>query len=153
MTFDPIHIVRTLAAHQVRFAVVGGFALAAHGVVRATEDLDLVVERGLVNATRLVEALRDLGSTWHEPLSPEVLVRPIDARISSSAGQIHLLRQVAGVPSYEALEREWIAVDDVEFEVATNSALRAMKLAAGRPKDLIDVDELDEIAKRARPES
>lgn len=51
--FDPEAILRGLNRHAVRYVVVGGFAVAAHGVVRATADLDLAVERSWENAGRL----------------------------------------------------------------------------------------------------
>jgi hypothetical protein len=59
--FDPEPILRALAEHEVSYLVVGGFAAAAHGVVRATADLDLVVERSWENARRLAAALAQLG--------------------------------------------------------------------------------------------
>jgi hypothetical protein len=50
--FDPEAILRALNAHGVRYVVIEGFAVAAHGVVRATADLDVVVERSWENAAR-----------------------------------------------------------------------------------------------------
>ena len=58
--FDPEPILRALNGHAVEYVVVGGFAVAAHGVVRATADLDLVVERSWQNAGRLADALQEL---------------------------------------------------------------------------------------------
>ena len=128
MTFDPVEIVRTLSAHGVRYAVVGGFALAAQGVVRATEDLDVVTDRGLENAERLAEALAAIDGRASEPLDAETL---------------HLLRAVSGIPTYRDLDREVVEIDGVEFDVSTRAALKEMKRAAGRDKDLIDLAELE----------
>jgi len=145
VAFDPLGIVRTLNEHEVRFAVVGGFAVAAHGVVRATEDLDVVTDRGLANAERLTAALRSLNATASQPLEPEVLVRRLDLRVSTDLGQIHLLREVPGIPDYRRLERESVEVDGIRFEIPTIEALRQMKREAGRDKDRIDLAELDEL--------
>jgi aminoglycoside-2''-adenylyltransferase len=147
-SFDPLRILRALNQHEVEYVVVGGFAVASHGVVRATEDLDLVVDRGLPNAERLAAALAGLGA--HEsaggvPVSPEALVRSVDLTFKTVAGAVHLLREVAGIPRYGALSRERVSVEGVEFERPTLEALRAMKRAAGRDKDLVDLAELDEL--------
>jgi hypothetical protein len=158
VTFDPLAILRVLNQHEVRYAVVGGFAVATHGVIRATEDLDLVTDRGMKNAERLVAALDDLEAQGREPVSPEVIVRRVDLRYETKFGEIHLLRSVGGVPSYSELEKELAQIDDVTFEVATKEAVREMKTAAGRNKDRFDLDELDAIdraesAKPADPET
>jgi hypothetical protein len=145
VSFDPLSILRSLNEHGVQYAVVGGFAVAAHGVIRSTEDLDLVTDRGMRNAESLVAALNDLDAQGREPVSPEVIVRRVDLRYETKFGEVHLLRSVGGVPSYEELEKELAQIDDVTFEVATKEAVRAMKTAAGRSKDHFDLDELDAI--------
>lgn len=143
--FEPLGVLRALNEHGVTYAVVGGFAVAAHGVIRATEDLDVVTDRGLDNATRLSAALAGLNGTASQPLDPEVLVRRLDLRVATDLGLVHLLREVPGVPVYRELERETVEVEGVEFEIPTLRALRAMKTVAGRPKDAIDLAELDEL--------
>lgn len=143
--FDPLGILRALNLHGVRSAVVGGFAVAAHGVIRATEDLDIVTDRGLENATCLSAALASLNATASQPLEPEVLVRRLDLKVATDLGSVHLLREVPGVPAYRNLARASVEVAGVVFEIPTLSALRQMKTVAGRPKDAIDLAELDEL--------
>jgi len=53
-------LLRTLGDHGVEFVIIGGFALAAHGVIRATKDIDVVPEPGAANIRRLAAALRTL---------------------------------------------------------------------------------------------
>lgn len=143
--FDPLGIIRCLNEHDVEYAVVGGFAVAARGVIRATEDLDVVTARGLSNAERLTSALRDLDASANAPIEAEVLVRRLDLRVATRLGAVHLLRDVADVPDYAQLDRETVEVDGVRFEIPTLDALRAMKRSAGRDKDRIDLAELDEL--------
>lgn len=146
--FEPELILRTLNSHGVAYVVVGGFAVAAHGVVRATADLDLVVERSWHNAGRLAAALRELSAEdatgVDTPLSTEVLVRRADRRLRTRHGALHLLNEVAGVPLY----RELVPADNLQFgsetfTVARLADLRRMKRAAGRLKDRVDLEELD----------
>jgi hypothetical protein len=146
--FDPEQILRVLNEHGVRYVVVGGLAVAAHGVVRATADLDLVIERDWGNAAALGDALRRLGAVDLEgsqgPLTQEALVRRADRRFRTRHGDLHLLHEIAGVPDYvQLLPADHFALGDVTVPVATLAALRAMKRSAGRDKDRIDLAELD----------
>ena len=145
--FDPEAILRVLNRHDVRYVVIGGFAVAAHGVVRATADLDLVVERTWENAGALAGALAELEarnpSEPDLPLTEEVLVRRADRRFETDAGALHVLNEVAGVPAYADLMHDLIEVGGESVPVATLEALRAMKRVAGRDKDRVDLAELD----------
>ena len=69
--FAPERIAAGLNASDVAYVIVGGLAVAAHGVVRATRDLDLVPEPSTENLDRLAAALTDLGAE-----------HPIDGRLT-----------------------------------------------------------------------
>jgi hypothetical protein len=147
-SFDPEAILRALNDHDVRYVVIGGFAVAAHGVVRATADLDVVVERSWENAAHMAGALEALGAHDVEepdlPLNREVLVRRADRRFDTVFGQLHVLHEVAGVPSYgELTPAEVIEVGGERVPVVALDDLRRMKRAAGRDKDRVDLAELD----------
>lgn len=149
--FEPEQILRCLNAHRVRYVIVGGFAVAAHGVVRATADLDLVVERSWENAEALERALRELEARdldgRADALTREALVRRADRRLNTSHGELHLLHEVGGVPDYRELQPPaQFVLEGERIQVAPLEALRAMKLAAGRDKDLVDLAELDALA-------
>ena len=152
--FDPEAIARTLNRHRVRYVVVGGFAVAAHGVVRATANLDVVVERSWDNARALATALEDLDarSAAELPLTSEVLVRRADRRFDTAAGALHVLNEVAGAPPYGELAHELIELGGEPIPVATLDALRAMKRAAARDKDRLDPAELDALHGSGEPE-
>jgi hypothetical protein len=111
--FDP----RILDDHAVPLIVIGGFAVAAHKVVRATRDLDIVTDRSWPAAERLAAALRSLDA---EPASdrsirwiPDVLVRPIDVRIDTRFGDLHLLNATEGIPPYSDMDHMTIVIDDL----------------------------------------
>lgn len=151
--FEPERILRCLNDHGVRYIVVGGLAVAAHGVVRATADLDLVVERSWENAGALEEGLHELraedldGRT--ESVTREALVRRADRRFRTTYGEVHLLHEVGGVPEYGELQPPVVfEVAGVRFPVASLEALRAMKRAADRDKDRVDLAELDALERQ-----
>lgn len=146
--FDPEAILRALNEYGVRYVVVGGFAVAAHGVVRATADLDLVVQIDWENAAALTAALtaidaRDLDE-HRSAISQESLVRRADRRLRTRHGEAHLLNEVDGVPRYEELvPATVIELSGERVPVARLADLKAMKRASGRPKDGVDAAELD----------
>jgi len=149
-SFDPEAILRALNRHAVGYVVVGGFAVAAHGVVRATADLDLVVERTWENAERLARALAEVEATdatgGGTPVTREVLVRRADRRFRTAFGEVHLLDAVADAPDYRALlPPVTILLSGESIPVASLERLRAIKRSAGRVRDRADLAELDHL--------
>lgn len=147
---DAVGIFRTLNRQGVDFVVVGGYAAAAHGVIRATDDLDLVVDRGWENAGRLGRALKELDAQdatgAHTPLTAEVLARREDRLFNTSLGRIHLLNRVGTVPRYSELApAATVEIEGERIRVATVDQIRAMKIGTGRLKDVVDLEELDEL--------
>lgn len=150
--FDAVAILRVLNRHDVAFVVVGGYAVAAHGVIRATEDLDVVVDQSWDNAARLAAALQELEATSatgaDTPLTREVLVRRVDRLLDTKHGEVHILNQVGTVPAYgELMPAQPIEVDGERVHVATAQQLRVMKTGTGRAKDAVDLAELDEASR------
>lgn len=145
---DFLDLVDALLAAQVDFLVVGAFALAQHGLLRATADIDFVVRASPENAVKVVAALRAFGA----PLA-SVGVSEADF---STAGQtyqmgikprrIDILTELSGVTFDEAwqgrLTREVFGRQIPFIGVA---ALRRNKVASGRPKDLTDAAWLDSV--------
>jgi hypothetical protein len=147
--FDAVAIFRALNRHEVAYVVVGGFAVAAYGVIRATEDLDIVVDQSWDNAGRLANALTDLAAMHATdpttPLTQETLVRRENRLFNTKHGQLHILNHVGTIPDYrDLLPAQLVEVDDQRVRVATKDQLRAMKMDTGRAKDAVDLDELRE---------
>lgn len=136
---DAAEILRTLARHDVDYVVIGGLAVQTHGHTRTTQDLDIVPAPGADNAKRLSSALRSLGA---RPLSSAAGFHAYD----SDAGGIDVHESPPGAPAYDELRREALVLDVVGIRVAVASRdhLIAMKLAAGRPIDRLDVLALTE---------
>jgi hypothetical protein len=153
-----------LADHQVQFVIIGGFALAAHGVVRATKDIDIVPAPSKRNLARLAAALATLEA---EPLladdfepnelglepNQEGLAFGGNTAMRTRLGRLDVMQQVDGIKAYESLHSRSV-VHEVEgagrFRFASVDDLIAMKSVAGRPQDLIDVTSLER-ARRAGP--
>jgi hypothetical protein len=146
--FDPEAILAAFNGHGVEYVVVGGLAVAAHGVVRATADLDLVVRTEWDNAASLATALTELGARDLDDspsaMSRESLVRRVDRRLRTNHGDVHLLHEVEGVPRYEDLMPAAVfELAGLRVPVAQLADLKAMKRTSGRAKDEVDLTELD----------
>lgn len=150
--FRADEILRTLATHRVDFVVIGGLAVQGHGYIRNTYDLDIIVAPTTLNATRLSEALAELEAELRVPGSlslgdPHQLR---NAPLISTVTKFGLLdivhvEHVAGPPkSYEALRASALVIpyQGMEVRVAGLSDLIRMKRAAGRERDLADIEAL-----------
>ena len=133
-----------LTAHGVDFVVVGAYALAFHGAPRFTADLDVLVRPTLDNAARLLAALTAFGFPVTE-LTPEAVA---DRRRMLEMGvppvQIHVMSAISGVEWDEAWSDRaegTLGTQRVSF-LGRDTYLRN-KRAAGRPKDLADIDALE----------
>lgn len=145
---DWIEFLRLLTAHRVRFLVVGGHAVAAHGRPRLTADLDIFLAATRPNADRVVRATEAFGFSG---LVSEVLLKPDTVVfLGREPFRIDLLTSIDGVGFEAAWKRRMrgrLGGRPVAF--LGLSDLLANKRAAGRPKDVADVALLQ--ATRVRP--
>jgi hypothetical protein len=157
--FSPRALLRRLVEGNVDFVVVGGIAAVAHGSAAFTQDLDISYAPDEENLDRLGRVLVELGArlrgvTDDVPFIPDgrTLKRTRVLTLETRLGSIDLLAQPDGAPAYERLRErashETIA--GVAVRVASLDDLIAMKKAAGRPKDLVAVEELEAIQRLRR---
>jgi hypothetical protein len=150
---DPEPLLAALQEHDVEFVIVGGFSLAAHGVVRATKDIDIAPAPDRANLERLAAALGaldariDLGD-----IDPDELGIGLDGYglahggnfcLLTSRGRLDVMQDIDGVRGYDELRAGAVEVSlpgvPAPLQFAGYEALIAMKSAAGRDQDLIDI--------------
>lgn len=159
--FDPERILRTLAEHRVRYVLIGGLAGRLWGSPTVTNDLDLCYARDRVNLERLAEALRALdarlrGVDSDVPflLDAETLERGDHFTFATAAGNLDILGHPAGSRGFEDLiaTATRMRLSGGTVPVTDLDDLIAMKRAAGRPKDRVEVEILtalrDELSER-----
>lgn len=135
-------VLSEFAAERVEFVVVGAFALAAHGLPRAT-DIDLWVRPDQENAQRVWRALARFGAPVTEITPDDFAVPEMVVQIGVPPSRIDVLTSIDGVGFAEAWEeRASIFVDGVEIPVIGREHLIRNKTAAGRPQDLADLARL-----------
>lgn len=137
--------------HQVEFVVVGAWALAAHGLPRATGDIDLMIRPSPENALRVIDALKEFGA----PLESHA----ITAADFSKGGEVYqiglpprridLLTEISGVPTDDVfLTAEVIKFSGRDLPVLSRETLLKNKRATGRKKDELDVEALEASSKK-----
>jgi hypothetical protein len=149
--FDPERLLRLLDTHRVRFVLIGGIAGRLWGSPTITNDLDLCYARDRANLERLAGALRELGATLRgagEEVSfrvdAETIARGDHFTLSTTAGNLDLLGHPAGSPGFDGLASAATSMRlaGMDVLVADLDDLIAMKRAAGRPKDRIELEVL-----------
>ncbi len=151
-------LLEVLNDRDVEFVVIGGLAVILHGYERYTKDVDIVPESSGRNLERLWEALVELEARPAElpDFRPEEIPVPFTLQglvegggnwvLHTRLGRIDVMQWVSGVEGYEGLRPEAVATDIPESGgtvwFAGFDDLIAMKKAAGRPQDLIDITAL-----------
>ncbi len=138
-----------LSAEGVEFLVVGAFAMAAHGLTRATRDIDFWIRPSRDNAEKTWRALKSFGAPLFD-LSIDDLSEPDNVfQIGVAPRRIDLLTAISGVGFDDAWKnRVSVTLWGMQFSVLSREDLIANKLAAGRPKDLVDVAWLQQDTER-----
>lgn len=138
-------LLRSLNEAEVRYLVIGATAFAAHGWVRATADIDLFVDDDPGNIGRLRRCLSTFGYDLTDASEEDFRRFKILLRQYELPLDVHPF--VKGVPRFhDAWSRRVVAdLGGVEAPFASLDDLIAMKRAAGRPKDLEDLRQLERL--------
>ena len=134
---------KLLNEHEVRYLLIGGYAVGYHGYVRATADMDLWVARERENAERVVAALRAFGFGVPELRAELFLKENQVIRMGVPPMRIEIGTSISGV-EFESCYAERVVAqwDDVEVSVISLARLKETKRASGRLKDLVDLEYL-----------
>lgn len=146
--------IRLLGEYKVDCVIVGGVAAAIHGSSLLTTDLDVCYNRNVANLLRLAEALQSVHARLRNApagspfiLDSETLKRGLNFTFTTDIGDLDLLGEVRGIGNYDAVIAGAVKVElfGYEFAVMDIGKLIAAKRAAGRPKDLLALPELEAI--------
>ena len=160
--FQPEAVIRLLGRHKVQYVLIGGLAGVTHGAPIVTVDIDICHARTADNLARLAAALSEVQATLRgaDPQLPFRLgARTLSAGDSftfdTTLGALDILGTPSGTAGYDDLARTAITYDlfGNRVLVASVDDLIRMKRAAGRPKDLLAVEQLgalrEELDRRA----
>ena len=133
--------IKLLNDHQVRYLVVGGYAVALHGYPRYTKDLDIWIWIDPVNARNISEALQKFGFSGLTPsdfLTPDEFIQ-----LGYPPNRIDIITSCEGLEFESSFKnREEARFDDLTINFLDLDSLLINKKTVGRPQDMADVSNL-----------
>lgn len=147
---DPERVFATLERHGVDFTVIGGFAVIAHGYVRATRDIDILAAQDRENLGRLAAAFEELHARVRgvdadqlpvSPTDPEDLGSGANWTLETDAGWVDYMTDIPGAAPYKQISAyaSVVEIRGVRIKIVGLDHLISMKRASGRPRDLADI--------------
>ena len=144
-----VRVLRAFEVAKLEYVLIGATAMGFHGIVRATEDVDLIIRATPGNVERLRQALRDAydGDDNVEDIRTEDLLGEYPAiRYYPPSGDLYfdVLTRLGEAASFDTVEAEFKEIEGVRVRVATPSALYRLKKGTVRPLDRQDAAALRE---------
>jgi hypothetical protein len=134
---------KLLSAHQIKYLLIGGYAVGYHGYPRATADMDIWIAMNSENAEKVVTALKQFGFNVPD-LAVEMFLKPNQIiRMGVPPVRIEILTTISGVSFEECYPARVVdELDGVEVNLISLRHLKINKKAFGRHKDLDDLENL-----------
>jgi predicted nucleotidyltransferase len=137
--------VELLNSNNVKYLIVGGYAVAFHGHPRYTKDLDVWLELSEENAERVVQALRDFGFGSLNFTKEDFLLTGQVVQLGYPPSRIDLINSPDGVDFAECFaSRIEVEIEGLKISVINLENLKKNKKASGRLQDLADLEKLGE---------
>ena len=144
MNEDFVDLLRAFVDAEVRFLIVGAYALALHGRPRATGDLDLWIDATPENAGRVMRGLASFGAPIAEISAADLAREGVTYQIGVPPGRIDILTELTGITFAKAwTDRLRRPFGDIEVDFIGRASFIRNKRATGRPKDLGDIEGME----------
>jgi hypothetical protein len=144
-------MLQCLADEQVKFLLVGAYALAAHGYPRATMDIDIWVMPSPANAEAVLRALRRFGSPLHGLTAEDLQKDDTIFQIGVAPRRIDIITGASGLKFDDAYSHSVeTEVEGLKIHVPSLDDLIRNKKASGRTKDLADAEALEALKRSDR---
>lgn len=134
---------RLLKEHEVRYLLIGGYAVSYHGYIRATGDMDIWIAIHPENAHKIVSVLKVFGFD-HPELNEDLFLHENKIlRMGVPPVRLEITTSISGVQFDECYQARVVdMLDDIEVSLIDLENLKKNKRASGRPKDLVDFQKL-----------
>jgi predicted nucleotidyltransferase len=144
---DYKEMLQRLLEENVRFLLVGAYAVAVHGFPRATKDIDFFVWATPENAAKLMRALAKFGAPLHDISEADFSSEGVVFQIGNSPRRIDIITNISGVKFEQAYaNKTTISIEGIEVPVISLEDLIANKRASARTQDLADVEKLESVS-------
>jgi hypothetical protein len=139
-------ILLALSDEKVKFLLVGAYALAAHGYLRATMDIDIWVMPSTENADAVLRALRHFGAPLHNLTKDDLQKDGTIFQIGIAPRRIDIITSATGLQFEETYRRSLsVNIEGIEVHIPSIDDLIRNKRALGRTKDLADAEALESL--------
>lgn len=143
MENDFIDFVELCNKNEVKYLVIGGYAVSFHGYPRSTKDLDICIKISEENAEKMVKVINDFGLGSLKLKSEDFLKRDFITQLGHEPVRIDILNDIDGVSFEDAWEnKKVINYKGKEINFIGYNELLKVKEKAGRPQDLADISKL-----------
>ncbi len=140
---DFLEFIALLEKERVEYLVVGGYAVAIHGFPRYTGDIDFFVALDSGNAEKPLRVFAAFGFGDMGLSEEDFLLEDFEVEIGREPRKIQVLTGIDGVKFAECLaHRVIVEYEGINIPFIGKQDLIRNKLAAGRPKDRLDVEEI-----------
>lgn len=138
-------MLQTLLDNDVKFLIVGAYALAAYGYPRATGDFDIWVEASEANSRKLLISLTQFGAPTSGLTKDTFVEKGIVYQIGIAPCRIDILTHIDGVVFNDAyISKEIIEIENLKLPFISKDNLIKNKKSTGRAKDLLDAKNLED---------
>ena len=143
LPLDFKEFLKLLNEKNVRYLLIGGYAVGYHGYPRATNDMDVWIAVHPDNAQRVVDVLKEFGFD-HPELTPDLFLKENKIiRMGNPPMRLEISTGISGVDFEESYASKIMdTIDGVQVNIIDLPHLKANKKAAGRLKDLADLENL-----------
>jgi predicted nucleotidyltransferase len=126
--------------HEVRYLVIGGYAVSIHGYPRSTKDMDVCIEMSEANAVKMIQVIKDFGFGSLNLSKADFLNKSFITQLGYEPLRIDILNDLDGVAFEEAWENKKVVdISGVNVNFIGYNDLLKVKEKAGRPQDIADV--------------
>jgi len=137
-------MLRALSAEKVKFLLVGAYAMAAHGYVRATVDMDIWVMASPENAQAVLRALGRFGAPLFDLTAQDLQKEGTVFQIGVAPRRVDILTAASGLRFEEAFANSISTdIEGMDVRIPSREDLIRNKRACGRTKDLADAEALE----------
>jgi hypothetical protein len=137
-------MLRALSVEKVKYLLVGAYAMAAHGYLRSTLDIDFWVLQSPQNADAIMRALQRFGAPLHNLTAEDLQRDGTVFQIGIAPRRIDIITEATGLEFEEVYERSQpIAIEGIEVRIPSIADLIRNKRSTGRTKDLADAEALE----------
>ena len=146
-------LLKLFEKHEVRYLIVGGYAVMKYSEPRFTKNLDVWIATDLENADAVYAALKEFGAPLVNLTADNFTHQDYFYQMGKPPLRVDIMMSIPGVEFEEAWKnREMVELDDLKIPFISRSDLIRAKEASGRPQDKIDIDKLKEAEQLDAPD-